>query len=565
MSGICYDDITAALDYYFENYNEGRPFVIAGHSQGAAILRLVLKDYFKDHPEYYERMVAAYPIGYSVTKDFLEENPHLKFATGETDTGVIISWNTEGPKNVEENATNVLVLPNAISINPLNWKLDETYAPASENLGSVVIDEKTGTTEILDIGGDAQVNIARGTVITNADAVPNDMTEYTGPQSYHQDDYSIFYNNIKDNVAKRIAAYQENSSDTTEDEKEETSKSAHLLADGYELAEYLTLPVGLSNKDLDVENSEPEKAEKLSIDGTRGKEKLNLYVFRPEKAEDDEVTPVIYYMHGGGYQFGNTALFEEGIQDLADANNATVVSVDYPLTLDPDYKYPMELEDAYAGLLYVYEHADELNVDKDNIIIEGESAGGGLTARLALYNRDKGEVPLKGQVLVYPMLDYRTGGEEDIYNNEYAGEFVWTKENNISGWADLKAGQEKELTDEEMVYFSPATATADQLKGLPEAIVIVGSLDLFCDEDMDYAKKLMEAGVFTELYVEPGVPHAYDAFAGTPQEKRFNELRDNAIARMFGTENDSNVSEKEEGYECFINYLIDMYNAEEGK
>ena len=208
LSGIPYQDITAALDYYFENCNEGRPFVIAGHSQGAAILRLVLQGYFKDHPEYYERMVAAYPIGYSVTEEYLAANPHLKFATGESDTGVIISWNTEGPKNVEENATNALVLPNAISINPLNWKLDETYAPSSENLGSIVIDEKTGTTEIRDIGGDAQVNLARGTVITNADAVPNDMAEYTGPQSYHQDDYSIFYNNIKDNVAKRIAAYQ---------------------------------------------------------------------------------------------------------------------------------------------------------------------------------------------------------------------------------------------------------------------------------------------------------------------------------------------------------------------
>ncbi len=207
MSGICYNDITDALDYYFENFNGGRPFIIAGHSQGAAILRLVLKKYFKEHTEYYDRMVAAYPIGYSVTKDYLEENPHLKFATGETDTGVIISWNTEGPKNVEENAINVLVLPNAISINPLNWKLDETYAPASENLGSIVMDEKTGATEIRDIGGDAQVNIARGTVVTNANAVPNDMQEYTGPQSYHQDDYSIFFNNIKNNVAKRIAAY----------------------------------------------------------------------------------------------------------------------------------------------------------------------------------------------------------------------------------------------------------------------------------------------------------------------------------------------------------------------
>ena len=207
MSGTPYNDITDALDYYFENYNGNRPFVIAGHSQGAAILRLVLKGYFKEHPEYYKRMVAAYAIGFAVTKDYLEANPHLKFATGENDTGVIVSWNTEGPKNVEQNATNVLVLPNAISINPLNWKCDETYAPASINLGSIVMDANTGATEIRDIGGDAQVNLARGTVVTNAKAIPNEMPEYTGPECFHQDDYSIFYNNIKDNVAKRIAAY----------------------------------------------------------------------------------------------------------------------------------------------------------------------------------------------------------------------------------------------------------------------------------------------------------------------------------------------------------------------
>ena len=208
VAGTPYTDITAALDYYFKNYNEGRPFVIAGHSQGSAILRFVLKDYFKKHPAYYERMVAAYAIGYSITKDDLEANPHMKFATGETDTGVIISWHAEGPKNAEVNAPSAVLLPNGISINPLNWKRDDTYAPASMNLGSIVLDEKTGATEIRDIEGDAQVNLARGTVITNAKAVPNEMVEFAGPQSYHQDDYSIFYNNIKDNVAKRIAAYK---------------------------------------------------------------------------------------------------------------------------------------------------------------------------------------------------------------------------------------------------------------------------------------------------------------------------------------------------------------------
>ena len=194
-----YGDITAALDYYFENYNQGRPFVIAGHSQGAAILRHVLKNYFKEHPDYYERMVAAYAIGYSITKEDLETNPHMKFATGETDTGVIISWHAEGPKSVGSKFLSAAMLPNGISINPLNWKRDDTYAPASMNLGSIVLDEKTNTTEIRDIEGDAQVDLARGTVIT---------VEFAGPQSYHQDDYSIFYNNIKDNVAKRIAAYK---------------------------------------------------------------------------------------------------------------------------------------------------------------------------------------------------------------------------------------------------------------------------------------------------------------------------------------------------------------------
>ena len=216
ISGMPYDDVVTALDYYFENLNGGRPFILAGHSQGSFLGKLLLKKYFKDHPEYYERMVAAYLIGCSITKDYLADNPHLKFASGETDSGVIISWNTEGPKNAEVNAVTAVLMPGAISINPINWKLDDTYAPASENLGSLIYNEETGEVKFGDIGADAQVNVARGVVITNAqiDPMPEETAkvahEYFGPDGRHGEDYIFYYNNIKDNVNKRVAAYLAN-------------------------------------------------------------------------------------------------------------------------------------------------------------------------------------------------------------------------------------------------------------------------------------------------------------------------------------------------------------------
>ena len=209
-----YDDIVAALDYYFQHYNNGRPFIIASHSQGSAIVKMVLKKYFAEHMDYYKRMVAAYPIGYAFTKDEFKTYPHMKFATGECDTGVIITWNTEGPKNREMNADTCVLQPGSMSINPLNWKLDDTYAPASMNLGSLWPNEKTGELEIQDRGADAQVFPDRGVVVTHAKG--ENMTEETakvaeyffGPDGRHGEDYALFYNNIKDNVAKRVAAYK---------------------------------------------------------------------------------------------------------------------------------------------------------------------------------------------------------------------------------------------------------------------------------------------------------------------------------------------------------------------
>lgn len=216
ITGMPYNDITAALDYYFENYNNGRPFILASHSQGSAIAKLVLQKYFKEHPEYYERMVAAYVIGYAVTKDDLKANPHWKFATGDSDTGVIISWNTEGKKNIETNARTCVLFPNAISINPINWKLDDTYASASENLGSLVLNAKGDGLEIGNVGADAQVVPWRGVIVTNAkiEPMPADLAavanEFFGSDGRHESDYTFYYNNIKTNVAKRIATFKAN-------------------------------------------------------------------------------------------------------------------------------------------------------------------------------------------------------------------------------------------------------------------------------------------------------------------------------------------------------------------
>ena len=207
-------DMNAALDYYFEHYNQGRPFIIAGHSQGSAMTRLVLKHYFKAHPEYYRNMVAAYVIGYSITEKDLEEYPHLKFAEGEDDVGVIVSWNTEGPGNKEAN--NVARVEGAISINPLNWKRDDTYAAASENLGSRVVNMETGDMEYRDVGADAQVDLKRGVVICHADypfigeGEADDLAvSLFGTESFHNGDYPFFFNNIRQNVKTRIDSYFE--------------------------------------------------------------------------------------------------------------------------------------------------------------------------------------------------------------------------------------------------------------------------------------------------------------------------------------------------------------------
>ena len=209
-------DIYAALDYYFKHFNNGRPFILAGHSQGSVMLKIALRDYFREHAEYLERMVAAYLLGFSFTTDDLDSNPSLKFAEGPDDTGVIVSWNTEGPEN--KNEYNCVVMKNSLAINPLNWKRDETYASESENLGSriPIKDEKGVVLDFnIDRPGllDARLDTERGVVVctTKSDeylkmAKP-ELRNPFGPASLHLLDYPGYWDNIRENVITRIKAY----------------------------------------------------------------------------------------------------------------------------------------------------------------------------------------------------------------------------------------------------------------------------------------------------------------------------------------------------------------------
>lgn len=201
-------DCARALDYYFEHHNNGKPFILAGHSQGAQTLTWLLADYMKEHPQHYKNMVCAYVLGYSVTEQYLQQFDHLKFAQGVDDTGVIISWNAEGPGNASQH--NAVVTEGAISINPLNWKRDDTYAPASENLGSL---NSEGV--LVEGYADAQVEPVRGVVVcTTADpavyALQHPADALFGTESYHAYDYGFYYANLRENAAVRIAAFAQN-------------------------------------------------------------------------------------------------------------------------------------------------------------------------------------------------------------------------------------------------------------------------------------------------------------------------------------------------------------------
>ena len=203
---LAYEDVKDAFTYYLEHCNQGRPIILAGFSQGADMSLRLLKDCFAEE-EVNDLLVACYAIGWRITEEELAEYPHLRFASGEDDTGVIVSFNSEA-----EAVTDSLMIPagtRTLAINPLNWKTDGTPAAREENLGACFTDYSGKiAAEIPQLTG-AYVEPVRG-ALKVTDISPEDypsMLPTFADGIYHIYDYQFFYRNLQENVEVRLNAY----------------------------------------------------------------------------------------------------------------------------------------------------------------------------------------------------------------------------------------------------------------------------------------------------------------------------------------------------------------------
>jgi acetyl esterase/lipase len=232
--------------------------------------------------------------------------------------------------------------------------------------------------------------------------------------------------------------------------------------------------------------------------------------------------PCVYGIHGGGYVMGTHDMLDRMFDGWCADLGIVGVSVEYRLA--PEAAYPVPLEDCYTGLAWVHSHAAELGVDPDRIGIQGTSAGGGLAAALALLARDRGEIPIAFQVLECPMIDDRLHTPSSNIDKLQ----VWSRESNIYGWTAYLG--ERYGTDD--VPYTAAPARAEDLSGLPPAIVCVGGADGFRDEDTLYALRLMQAGVPTELHVYPGAPHGAHIVPHAPAAQQWVRDVEEWVARQ---------------------------------
>jgi acetyl esterase/lipase len=240
-----------------------------------------------------------------------------------------------------------------------------------------------------------------------------------------------------------------------------------------------------------------------------GEPPVAIRVHRP--ADADGPLPCVYSMHGGGYVLGSYASDDARLDGWSKGYRCAGISVDYRLA--PETRYPGPLEDCYRGLTWVLDHHDELGVDAERIGLAGTSAGAGLAAGLALLARDRGEVPLRFQLLDAPMIDDRqrtpsSQRDDLVIFDRHSSEFGWRSYlGDLYGRPDVPA------------YAAPARAT--ELSGLPPAYICVGNVDGFRDEAIDYASRLNQAGVSAELHVYAGAPHGVKRFVNVLVARRY--------------------------------------------
>ncbi len=210
----------------------------------------------------------------------------------------------------------------------------------------------------------------------------------------------------------------------------------------------------------------------------------------------------VLYVHGGGMICGSVDLYNAVISDYVGASGVPMLAVSYRLA--PEHPHPTPVEDAYAGLAWLFDHAAELGVDPARIAVMGDSAGGGIAAGVALLARDRG-LKLARQILIYPMLDDRNQAAEEALV-PFAN---WTYDNNFTGWSALLGP----AFGSDDVPAAAAPSRAQDLRGVAPAYIEVGELDIFRLEDIDYARNIAAAGVSIELHVHPGAPHGFERMA----------------------------------------------------
>jgi acetyl esterase len=243
----------------------------------------------------------------------------------------------------------------------------------------------------------------------------------------------------------------------------------------------------------------PLDVDELLVPGPDGAPEVRVRRYQP--ADHDGPLPALVYIHGGGFVVGSLDLYDADCRRIAAEVGAVVFSVDYRLA--PEHPFPAGLEDCYATLVWVEENAGELGVDAERIAVGGESAGGGLTAGVALLARDRGGPRLCLQFLGIPEIDDRL--ETESMRSLGEGTPITTRENGEISW-DCYLGEGVRGTDLVSPYAAPARAT--DLAGLPPALITAYEFDALRDEGIAYAQQLMWFGVPTELHVYPGAFHA---------------------------------------------------------